>query len=225
MEKLILYSYFRSSAAYRVRIALNLKELNYELRPVHLLRDGGMHRRAEYRDINPQGLVPALQIQEALDDGIRTMNFNQSLAILEYLEERYPEPPLLPKSPETRAFVRSLALMICCDIHPLNNLRVLNYLKQECELSEARAGSWYRHWIEEGFAALEKTLARTACPGTFCYGDRPSLADVCLVPQVYNALRFDCDLQPFPRISGIYQHCLQWPAFAAAAPECQTDAE
>ncbi len=214
MATVELYTYFRSSAAYRVRIALNLKGLEYEPRFVHLSK--GEQHLPHYRKLNPQALVPTL-VEEA---SILT----QSLAILEYLEEAYPEPPLLPKSLKERAYVRALALSIACDIHPLNNLRVSRYLKETLGQNEEACLAWIRHWIEEGFRAFEERLTREGSSGRFCLGDTPTLADVCLVPQVFNARRFGCDLAIFPRIRAIDKHCLELPAFQKAAPENQPDA-
>jgi maleylacetoacetate isomerase len=207
-----LYDYWRSSAAYRVRLALNYKGLSYEQIAIDLR--AGAQRTPEFLEINPQGLVPVLE-----DDGAR---LTQSLPILNYLEERYPEPALLPADLPNRATARALAVAIACEIHPLNNLRVLQYLERELGLDEARRLAWYRHWVAEGFGPLEATLARSA--GAFCVGDAPSLADVCLVPQVYNARRYECDLAPYPTIRRIDERCRQIEAFARAAPERQPDA-
>jgi maleylacetoacetate isomerase len=206
-----LYDYWRSSAAYRVRIALNFKGLAYEQVAVDL-RAGAQHR-PEFLAINPQGLVPVLEDEGAV--------LTQSLPILNYLEERYPEPALLPKDPPGRARSRAIAVAIACEIHPLNNLRVLQYLERELGLDEARRLVWYRHWIAAGFGPLEAMLAGA---GGFCVGDAPSLADVCLVPQVYNARRYECDLAPYPTIRRIDERCRQIDAFARAAPERQPDA-
>lgn len=210
-----LYSYWRSSAAYRVRIALHIKQLGFETIPVHLLQDGGQQHHTDYQLLNPAQLVPVLQ-----DDNL---SLNQSLAIIEYLEEMYPEPALLPTEAVARAQVRALALDIACDIHPLNNLRVLQYLTGPLALSEQQKLSWILHWLETGFTALEQRLTQTA--GDYCFGDQVSLADLCLVPQVYNALRFKLDLLAFPQINRIYHHCQQLAAFALAAPEQQPDAQ
>ncbi|MFT3761097.1 MAG: maleylacetoacetate isomerase [Pseudoxanthomonas sp.] len=214
--RLRLYSYWRSSAAYRVRIGLNLKGLPYETVPVHLLRDGGQQNAPEYAAQNPQRLVPVL----AHDDQV----LRQSLAILEYLEETWPQPPLLPADAAGRARVRALAQLIACDVHPLNNLRVLQYLEREWDAPPPRREAWVRHWIVEGFAALEKLLAGDAATGAFCHGERPGLADCCLAPQVYNARRFGVDLTAFPTIARIEAACLALPAFDAARPENQPDA-
>ncbi|WP_274572313.1 maleylacetoacetate isomerase [Neisseria leonii] len=211
-----LYSYFRSSAAYRVRIALNLKNLPYRTEPVHLLQDGGRQRGAEYTALNPQKLVPAL----TTPDGVLT----QSLAIIEYLDETCPEPPLLPADAAGRARVRTIAQLTACDIHPLNNLRVLQYLEQHFAADGEAKNHWYRHWINEGFTALE-TLLHSPQTGRFCHGDNPTLADCCLIPQVYNARRFGIDLTAYPTIARIAAECTPLPAFAAAAPENQPDAE
>ncbi|GEK47714.1 maleylacetoacetate isomerase [Bisbaumannia pacifica] len=210
-----LYGYFRSSAAYRVRIALNLKGLAYDQAPVNLVK--GEQRGEEYLARNPQGLVPAL----VTDDGAR---LTQSLAICEYLDERYPEPALLPADAAGRARVRALAQAVACEIHPLNNLRVLKYLTGELGVDEATKMTWYRHWVSEGFAALETQLSREAGSGDFCHGDAPGLADLCLVPQVFNAERFACDLTAYPRIRRIVANCRALDAFARAAPEAQPDA-
>lgn len=212
-----LYTYFRSSAAYRVRIALNLKGLAYEPRLVHLVRDGGEQHRPQYRALNPQGLVPALV------DGSRVLT--QSLAIIEYLEERHPEPPLLPADAAGRARVRALAQTVACDIHPLNNRRVLVYLETRLGLAREAILGWYCHWVAEGFMGLEALLARSPDTGAFCHGDQPTLADVCLVPQVYNAIRYGCDLTAYRRVGEIHERCQALPAFRAAAPDSQPDAE
>jgi len=217
MPGLTLYTYFRSSAAYRVRIALNLKGLVYTPHYVHLLRDGGEQHSPAYRRINPQGLVPALEV------GGRVLT--QSLAIIEYLEECHPQPALLPETPEGRAVVRALAQIISCDIHPLDNLRVLDYLRQHLAMDEAARRDWYRHWITEGLDAFEKHLV--ALPGGtgYCFGDQPTMADICLIPQLFNARRYDCDLSPYPRIQVIESHCMGLPLFCSAAPENQGDSE
>jgi len=209
-----LYTYYRSSAAFRVRIALNLKGLQYDPQFVHLAK--GEQRGPEYLALNPQGLVPAL-----IDDGHL---LTQSLAIMEYLEETHPVPPLLPKDALGRARVRSLALLIACEIHPLNNQRTLNYLVKELDLSEEEKNSWYCHWIRDGMAKLEADLARGG-GGRFCHGDAPSMADCCLVPQVFNAQRFNCDLAHAPRGLRIFEQCMQLEAFQRAQPSRQPDAE
>ncbi len=216
--ELKLYSYWRSSAAYRVRIALNLKGLNYTLEPVHLVRDGGEQHSAEYRKVNPQELVPVLV------DGRRVIR--QSLAIIEYLDETYDgETKLLPTTARDRARVRALALAIACDIHPLNNTRVMRYLERELGADENARHRWIRHWIEEGFASFEELIARHPSTGLFCEGDTPTLADICLVPQVYNARRFGVDMTAYPTIETIVAACLEMDAFERARPENQPDAE
>ena len=212
-----LYDYFRSSAAYRVRIAQNLKGVVPDERTFVHLRMGSQ-RAQDYLALNPQGLVPAL----ALDDGTV---LTQSLAIVEYLEETHPQPPLLPADAEGRARVRSIALSIACEIHPLNNLRVLNYLVGTLGVSREQKDGWYRYWIDVGFEALEKSLARDPATGRFCHGDAPTLADVCLVPQMANARRFSIDLAPYPTLVRIETECNALPAFADAAPARQPDAE
>ncbi len=208
-----LYDYYRSSAAYRVRIALNLKGIEYESIAVNLL--AGEDRSDDYRAINPQGLVPVLEV-----DGQR---LSQSLAIIEYLEEARPEPSLLPPDPLDRAQVRALADIVACDIHPLNNLRVLGYLKDELRVEDEPRNAWYRHWIEQGFAAFEARLEALGSRN-YCFADRPGLADALLIPQVYNARRFQVDPSRYPRIERIEQHCLSLDAFARAVPERQADA-
>jgi maleylpyruvate isomerase len=212
-----LYSYFRSSAAYRVRIALNLKGLDYEYAPVHLLRDGGQQLKPEYRELNPDGIVPTLI------DGDNVLN--QSLAIIEYLEETHPEPPLLPRAPVDRAFVRAIALQVACEIHPLDNLRVLKYLKHQVKTPDDVKDAWYAHWVEAGFESLEKRLASDRRVGALCFGDTPTVADLCLVPQVFNARRFKIDMSRFPTIERIADHAGQIDAFQRAAPAQQPDAE
>ena len=217
MPKIELYTYFRSSASFRIRIALNLKGIDYEPHFVHLTRDGGEQKRSEYLRLNPQGLVPTL-VHDA-------QVFTQSLAILEYLDELCPYPPTLPKTPQDRAYVRSLAQLVACEIHPLNNLRVLNYLKDTLKQSEDLRLNWYRHWIHEGFQALEARLAKDPRTGTYCHGDSPTVADICLVPQVFNAKRSDCSLSAYPTIERIHESCMNLTAFQAAAPQKQADAE
>jgi maleylacetoacetate isomerase/maleylpyruvate isomerase len=214
-----LYTYFRSSAAYRVRIALNLKGIAYDSIPVHLLQDGGQQLLPAYRAVNPSALVPALDDEGAI--------LTQSLAMLEYLEETRPAVPLLPADALGRARVRALALAIACDAHPLTNLRVLKYLKNTLGLSDEAKQEWYRHWMAEGLAAVEALLAQgdPAGAGLFCHGDSPTMADCCLVPQVFNAQRFAIDLAPYPRVARIHAHCVGLPAFAAAHPSQQPDAE
>ncbi len=212
-----LYSYFRSSAAYRVRIALNLKGLAFDYLPVHLSRGGGEQHGAEFRNVNPQALVPVLE------EGGRLLS--QSLAIMEYLDETRPDPPLLPGTPLERARVRALAQAIACEIHPLNNLRVLTYLTGSARLSDDAKNAWYHHWIAEGFHALEARLAGDPATGRFCHGDAPGLADCCLVPQVANARRFKCDLAPYPTLAAIDANCRALDSFQRAAPERQPDAE
>lgn len=212
-----LYTYFRSSAAYRVRIALNLKGLPYEAMPVHLLRNGGEQRHTDYLALNPAGLVPALE------DGGAVLT--QSLAIIEYLDETHPQPPLLPGDALERARIRALAQAIACDIHPINNLRVLQYLTRELGASEEQKTAWYRHWVEEGLAAVEAMLVRSPRSGRFCVGDTPTLADICLVPQVFNALRFKCSTAHLPTVLRIVEACEALEAFRLAAPARQPDAE
>lgn len=209
-----LYSYFRSSAAYRVRIALNLKGLPAEIVPVHLVKNGGEQHSAEYRQLNASELVPTL-----IDD---TFALSQSLSILEYLDEKYPEPALLPKQIQQRALIRAFSQNIACDIHPLNNLRVLQYLQNVFALSEGEKSTWYKHWIELGMRSLEAQL--TESNGQFCFGEQATFADCCLIPQVYNAKRFNIDVSAFSKIESIYQHCMTLDAFQQAAPEAQIDA-
>jgi maleylpyruvate isomerase len=211
-----LYTFFRSSAAYRVRIALNLKRLPYEAIPVHLVRGGGEQHAPGYAQLNPAHLIPTLV------DGNLTLG--QSLAILEYLEEAYPKPPLLPADTAGRARVRALSQSIACDIHPLNNLRVLQYLERELKVDEAAKNRWYQHWIILGFSALETMLQNSAQTGAFCHGDAPTMADCCLVPQVANARRFDIALDDFPTIRRIDANCSELPAFQQAQPQNQADA-
>lgn len=212
-----LYTYFRSSAAYRVRIALNLKGLKYESVPVHLLKSGGEQLSDGYRKINPSKLVPALQDERG--------TLTQSMAILEYLEETHRDVPLLPADPLGRARVRELCQIVACDIHPLNNLRVLRYLVRQLGVEEDAKNEWYRHWVKEGLAALEAHLARDAGTGDFCHGETPTLADCFLVPQVFNAQRFEIDLAPYPNIARINETCAKLPAFQHAHPSQQPDAE
>lgn len=214
-----LFSYFRSSASYRVRIALNLKELAYEQSAVHLIKNGGEQLSESYRQINPEALVPALI------DGDEQQALSQSLAIMEYLDEQYPERPLLPPNPYDRAWVRSLALAIACDIHPINNLRVLKYLSGTLGASDEQKNEWYRHWCALGLASLETRLANDARCGLFCFGDQPGFADCVLIPQIFNAQRFNCDMAPYPTLMGINERCLALPAFKDAHPSAQADAE
>lgn len=209
-----LYTYFRSSAAYRVRIALNLKGIDYESVPVDLRP--GAHRQQDYLALNPQGLIPALEDGGAV--------IGQSLAVIEYLEETRPSPPLLPRSPRDRAQVRSIALAIACDMHPLNNLRVLNYLRSPLGLDEAAVDTWYRHWIAEGFRGLEEEARRASGDGRHMFGTEVTLADICLVPQMFNARRFKCNVEPFPTLRTICAHLETLPAFARSAPDAQPDA-
>lgn len=212
-----LYSYFRSSASYRLRIALALKGLPYEMVAVHLLKDGGEQHQPAYRSVNPAGLVPALQ------DGDTVLT--QSLAIMEYLDEAYPESPLLPQGVLSRARVRALALIIACDVHPLGNLRVLNYVGDTLGAGEAGRKTWASHWIALGLDAFEEMLSRPDAPtGRFCHGDTPGMADCCLVPQVFNARRFGLDLAPYPTVTRIAEHCEALAPFVKAHPANQADA-
>jgi maleylacetoacetate isomerase len=217
MSDFILYGYFRSSAAFRARIALNLKGIKPELRFVHLLKDGGQQHSAEYRTLNPQELIPAL-----VHDG---HTITQSLAIIEYLNEIVPEPSLLPRDAYGRARVRSLAYAVACDIHPVNNLRVNQHIKATFGADAAAQVAWQRHWITLGFDALETTLARDKETGTFCHGDTPTLADICLIPQIANARRVELDIAHWPTIARIESHALKHAAFDAALPKNQPDAE
>ncbi len=212
-----LYNFFRSSASYRVRIAFNLKGVPYEYVPIHLRRGGGEQYTPTYTVLNPQGIVPTLE-----DNG-RVLT--QSLAILEYLEERYPEPPLLPRDPADRATVRSMALAIACEVHPLQNSRVLNYVKDTLHHTEEELNAWSRHWVTLGLTALEQMVRAVPNRGAFCFGNTPSLADLCLVPQLVNARRFGCDLSACPTLVQIDATCRALSAFANAAPENQPDAE
>ncbi|GAB6079302.1 maleylacetoacetate isomerase [Hydrogenophilus thermoluteolus] len=215
-----LYSYFRSSAAYRVRIALELKGIPYEIVPVNLLQ--GEQKRETHKARHPAGLVPVLEVTTA--DG-HTQRLTQSLAIIEYLDEIHPTPPLLPADPFARAQVRALAQLVACEIHPVNNLRVLNYLTGTLGVDEANKLAWYRHWIAEGLAALEAMVTAAENPGgPFAWGDSPTLADCCIVPQLFNARRFECDLTPYPRLTAIEAACQKLPAFQKAAPATQPDA-
>lgn len=209
-----LYTYFRSSAAFRVRIALRLKGLAVDFAFVHLAK--GEHRNPDYVAVNPQGLVPVLSVDEQV--------LAQSLAIIEYLEETQPQPPLLPKDPLGRARVRNLALIVACEIHPLNNPRVLKYLKSTLGHGDEDVNAWYRHWIADGLAKLEAELQR---PGTgrYSHGDAPGMADCCLVPQIFNARRYQCDLAPYPTVMRVFETCMQLDAFDRAQPGKQPDAE
>lgn len=205
-----LYDYFRSSACFRVRIALNLKALAYEIIPIHLIRNGGEQFHPSYQQINPHQLLPTLQ------DGEKILT--QSLAIIEYLEEQYPAIPLFPKEIFQKSLARSYALSIAADVHPLNNLRVLSYLQQELGLTEEKKNQWYHHWIKKGLEALEKQLSTSKLTGNFCIGDYPSLADIYLVPQLYNARRFACDLSAYPTLITIDENCQKILAFQKAFP-------
>ena len=211
---MLVYDYFRSSAAFRLRIALNLKGITPERRYIHLANNA--HRTAEYRAVNPQGLVPYM----IDDDGFE---LSQSLAIIEYLDETHPEPPLLPTSAKDRAFARSIAQIIACDIHPVNNKRILDKLTDDFQASDATKTRWYCGWINEGFVALEKVLERRNVQSAFCVGDTPTIADICLVPQLANANRFKCALDAFPKIVGVYQHAMKLSAFHDAQPSKQPD--
>lgn len=212
-----LYTYFRSSAAYRVRIALNLKGLKADDRCVHLLKDGGQQHKPEFKCLNPQGFVPALGDQGHI--------LIQSMAIIEYLEETHPEPRLLPKDALGRARVRGLAQLVACDIHPLNNQRVMQYLEKEFGADAAVKKRWMQRWITEGFEAMERLLAGNPDTGKFCHGDTPTIADAFLVPQMFNAKRFEIDLTAFPTLRRIDAHCLTLKAFSDAAPDKQADFE
>ncbi|CAD5109327.1 maleylacetoacetate isomerase [Zestomonas carbonaria] len=215
---LTLYSYWRSSAAYRVRIALNLKGLAYRQVPVHLVKDGGQQHASDYLALNPQGLVPLL-----VDEEGGGVHISQSLAILEYLDEVFPVPALLPVEPPQRALVRALALHIACDVHPLNNLRVLQYLSGELGVDDEAKNAWYLHWVRNGLAAVEQGLA--VFGGRLSLGQRPGYLEACLIPQLYNARRFACDLSAYPRLLDMEARCQDLEAFQQAAPEVQPDAQ
>ena len=217
---LTLYGYWRSSAAYRVRIALNLKGLAYRQVPVHLVKDGGQQHADEYKALNPQELVPLL-VDAGTDQG--EVRIAQSLAILEYLDEVFPVPALLPANPALRAQVRALALHIACDVHPLNNLRVLQYLSNELGVSDQAKNDWYLHWLHSGLAAVEQGLA--PFDERLSLGERPGYLEACLIPQIYNARRFNCDLDAYPRILSMVARCESLDAFKQAAPEVQPDAQ
>ena len=212
-----LYTFFRSSASYRVRIALNLKGLSCEQAPVHLRRGGGEQLMPAYKAINPQALVPALE-----DNG---RILTQSLAIIEYLEDTHPHPPLLPKEPADKALVRSMALVVACEIHPIQNLRVLNYVKTTYNQTDEQVNAWAQHWIDLGLSALQDMIAGQSKRGRFCFGDNATMADICLIHQLGNARRYSCDLSRYPAILEIEKNCNALPAFADAAPEKQPDAE
>jgi maleylacetoacetate isomerase len=211
-----LYNYFRSSAAYRTRIALNLKGVAYETVDVDLRAPASDQQKPEYRSINPQALVPALSVEDT--------TIAQSLAIIEYLDETHPDPPLMPRSPVNRARVRAMALAIACDMHPLNNLRVLNYLRSPLGHDEETVNAWYRHWIAVGFGGLEQEARRATGDGRHMFGQSVTIADIYLVPQMYNGRRFKCDLEPYPTLRAICAHLEALPAFAKAAPEAQPNA-
>ncbi len=206
-----LYDYFRSTACYRVRIALNIKKCTYEKIEVHLVNNGGEQNNSDYRQLNPQGLVPSLEVNGHI--------LTQSMAIIDYLEETYPEPPLLPKDAFHKADIKAMALIIACDMHPLNNLRVLNQLKKQFNANETQVTEWYHHWLKAGFEAFEAKLKTLDRSNPVCLGTHPTLADICLIPQVYNAKRFNFPLDNYPLINEINEYCLTLPEFRNAAPE------
>jgi maleylacetoacetate isomerase/maleylpyruvate isomerase len=208
-----LYDYYRSTASYRVRIALNFKQISYEKRSVHLVNNGGEQHLPMYLEVNPQGLVPTLDENGHI--------LSQSLAIMEYLDEICPTPPLLPQNPLGRGQVRSLAMIVACDMHPLNNLRVLQQLKQQFKATEAQVNEWYHHWLKQGFDAIEAQLKQLPRKADVCYGHEVSIADICLIPQVYNAHRFNFSMDNYPLINKINEHCLTLDAFKEAAPEME----
>lgn len=209
-----LYNYYRSSASFRVRIALNLKNIDYRDIPIHLVNNGGEQFSPDYQKLNPQNLVPTLQD----DDKVIT----QSLSIIEYIDELYPAPPLLPQDPYQKALARSFALVIATDIHPLNNLRVLQYITKTLHISEEQKNQWYHHWIALGFKALEQQLASNNSAGPYCFGSEPCMADIFLIPQIYNAKRYSFDLTPYPNLRKVDEHCQKNPAFIKAWPEEQS---
>jgi maleylacetoacetate isomerase len=209
-----LYTYFRSSAAYRVRIALNLKGLSYDMAPIHLTKDGGQHRKPEFRSVNPHMRVPALEISGG-------QVLTQSLAIIEYLDEVYPDPAFLPADAVERAKVRAISQIVACDIHPLNNLVALQYLKRTLKHEQPEIDAWYHHWVIEGFNAIEAMIS----PGPYTCGSSVSLADICLIPQVFNARRLKVPLDNYPKIVSVEAACQKLPAFDKARPENQPDAE
>jgi maleylacetoacetate isomerase len=206
-----LYDYFRSTACYRVRIALNLKNIAYEKIEIHLVNNGGEQHSPEYQHINPQGLVPSLDVNGHI--------ISQSLAIIDYLDEAFPQVPLLPADPLIKANLRALALIVACDMHPLNNLRVLNRLKEQFTASQEQVTEWYHHWLKTGFDAFETQLSQLERSKPVCFGEQVSLADICLIPQIYNAKRFNFDLTDYPLINQINDYCLTLAAFQKAAPE------
>ena len=209
---LTLYDYFRSTASYRVRIVLNLKNIPYQSKSIHLVKDGGQQYQQSYRSLNPQSMVPCLVDEQ------RSLPLNQSLAIIDYLEQQYPQPSIYPVDAYDKALAHSIALQICCDIHPLNNLRVLNYLKKHCQQTEDQTLNWYHHWLQVGFEAIEQKL-QTLEANQFCLADTITIADICLIPQVYNAQRFNFDMSPYPIINKINKHCLSLSSFINASPE------